>query len=78
MDDDGVHVDSILVETTKKINFEEVMLPPITRKQPGKPPSNNRKKGFNEGKYNRSKVTCSKCGTSWHNKRTCPKFAYQN
>ncbi|KAG5575980.1 hypothetical protein H5410_056114 [Solanum commersonii] len=56
--------------------LEEVMLPSIARKQPGRPPNNNRKKG-NEGKYKRSKVTCSKCGTPRHNKNTCPKFTDQ-
>ncbi|KAG5575705.1 hypothetical protein H5410_055839 [Solanum commersonii] len=49
--------------------LEEVLLPPITRKQPGRPPSNDRKKGFNEGKYKRSKVTCSKCGISGYTKK---------
>ncbi|KAG5570247.1 hypothetical protein H5410_060013 [Solanum commersonii] len=57
--------------------LEEEMLPPIARKQPGRPPSNDRKKEFNEEKY-KSKVTCSKCGTSGHNKKTCLKFTYHN
>jgi len=57
--------------------LEGELLPPITIKQPDRPPSNNRKKGFNEGKYKRSKVTCSKCGTSGHSKKICPKFVYQ-
>ncbi|KAG5577020.1 hypothetical protein H5410_057154 [Solanum commersonii] len=30
--------------------LEEELLPPITRKQPGRPPSNDHKKGFNERK----------------------------
>ncbi|KAG5596624.1 hypothetical protein H5410_037856 [Solanum commersonii] len=29
---------------------EAIMLPPIARKQPGRPSNNDRKKGFNEGK----------------------------
>ncbi|XP_015162003.1 uncharacterized protein [Solanum tuberosum] len=42
--------------------LEEVILPPITRKQPGRPPKNDRKKGFTEGKGKKRKVTCSECG----------------
>ncbi|KAK6778003.1 hypothetical protein RDI58_024721 [Solanum bulbocastanum] len=55
-----------------------IMIPPIARKQPARPPSNNHKKGFNEEKFKRSKVTYSKCGTSGHDKKTCPNFAYPN
>jgi len=39
--------------------LKEVMLPPIARKQPGRPPKNDRKKGFTEGKDKKRKVTCS-------------------
>jgi len=56
---------------------EAIMLPPIARKQPGRPPNNDRKKGFNEGRCKRSKATCSKCGTPKHNKKTYLKFTDQ-
>ncbi|KAH0749212.1 hypothetical protein KY290_028444 [Solanum tuberosum] len=58
--------------------LEEVVLPPITRKQPGRPPKNDRKKGFTEGKGKKRKVTCSECGIVGHNKKTCPKKTHEN
>ncbi|KAH0699024.1 hypothetical protein KY284_013239 [Solanum tuberosum] len=36
--------------------LEEVVLPPITRKQPGRPPKNDRKKGFTEGEGKNRKL----------------------
>ncbi|KAG5594497.1 hypothetical protein H5410_035729 [Solanum commersonii] len=58
--------------------IEETMLPPIARKQPGRPSNNDRKKRFNEGKFKRCKVTHNKCGTSGYNKKIFPTFAAQN
>ncbi|XP_049397384.1 uncharacterized protein LOC125861562 [Solanum stenotomum] len=37
-------------------DLEEVVLPPITRKQPGRPPKNDRKKGFTEGEGKKRKL----------------------
>lgn len=50
----------------------------ITRKQPGKAPSKDHKKGLNEGQHKKSKVTCSKYGISGYTKKTCPEFTYHN
>ncbi|XP_049414819.1 uncharacterized protein LOC125877630 [Solanum stenotomum] len=36
--------------------LEKVVLPPITRKQPGRPPKNDRKKGFTEGDGKKRKL----------------------
>ncbi|KAG5605964.1 hypothetical protein H5410_027456 [Solanum commersonii] len=58
--------------------LEDIVLPPDARKLPGKPPSYIRKKGFKEVKFKRSKVTCSKCGTEGHNKKTCTKYPQEN
>ncbi|KAH0682677.1 hypothetical protein KY290_021258 [Solanum tuberosum] len=58
--------------------LQDIVLPPDVRKLPGRPPSYDRKKGFNEVKFKRSKVTCSRCGTEGHNKKTCHKYSKEN
>ncbi|KAG5629508.1 hypothetical protein H5410_001225 [Solanum commersonii] len=58
--------------------LKEVMLPPIARKQPGRPPKNDREKEFTERKENKRKVISSECGLFGHNKKTCPKKSHEN
>ncbi|KAG5609392.1 hypothetical protein H5410_020673 [Solanum commersonii] len=48
------------------------------RRQSRSPPKYDRKKRFNEVKFKMSKVTCSKCATAGHNKKTCMKSSPQN
>ncbi|XP_060182495.1 uncharacterized protein LOC132612189 [Lycium barbarum] len=49
---------------------EEIVLPPDGKRPPGRP-ATKRMKPFHEGKFKKSTVTCSRCGTKGHNKKTC-------
>ncbi|KAK6795354.1 hypothetical protein RDI58_008807 [Solanum bulbocastanum] len=72
----AIPIDPLPCESTWDVPshvLEEVVLPPITRKQLGRPPKNDRKKEFTEGKGKKRKVTCRECGIVGHNKKTCPK-----
>ncbi|PHU18213.1 hypothetical protein BC332_13908 [Capsicum chinense] len=73
----AIHVEPLPCESKWKISahaLEDKILPPNAKRQPCRPPSYNRKKAFNEFKYKRSKVTCSKCSTKGPNKTTCRNF----
>ncbi|XP_060202748.1 uncharacterized protein LOC132631170 [Lycium barbarum] len=48
---------------------EEIVLPPDGKRPPGRP-ATKRMKPFHEGKFKKSTVTCSRCGTEGHNKKT--------
>ncbi|KAH0727891.1 hypothetical protein KY284_003756 [Solanum tuberosum] len=77
----AIPIDPLPCESTWDVPshvLEEVVLPPITRKQPGRPPKNDRKKGFTEEKGKKRKVTCSECGMVGHNKKTCPNKTHDN
>ncbi|XP_049403664.1 uncharacterized protein LOC125867271 [Solanum stenotomum] len=55
----AIPIESLPCESTWDVPsnvLEEVVIPPITRKQPGRPPKNDRKKGFTKGEGKKRKL----------------------
>ncbi|KAK6784436.1 hypothetical protein RDI58_017891 [Solanum bulbocastanum] len=58
--------------------LKDVILPPAAIKQLGRPPKNNRKKGFNKEKGKKRKVACSKYGTAGTTRKLAPKISHED
>ncbi|XP_060200212.1 uncharacterized protein LOC132628449 [Lycium barbarum] len=72
-DIDAIPVEPLPCKSTWEIPLdvlEQIVLPPDSKRPPGRP-SLKRMKSFDEVKFKRAKMTCSKYGIEGHNKKTC-------